>query len=232
MRSIRWIAITFLAMATTGCSTTNVALDLRSVGKTVEPCYKALRENPKYALIHKKLAVDLVGEPTKEQLADPERITPEGIQVGMEWFEEYQQCNVERINAFSNFDPVLGEKVASWQTEVIDTYIDVITNSPSYGHINTRIQRGYERRKIDLREYINNEAQRRSAETQQMVSDGVSAALDLAITVLQAREANFAHAQRIYALHTPKYHSVDITKTVCTASNKKFSCKRVEIKED
>lgn len=236
MKNFERYLIVFLAIMGTGCavqSRMGAGMDFMAVAKTTAPCYEHLRKNPKYAELHRRLAVDTGAMPTEDQLADTETPSPQMVQLGMEWYAENEACNQFTLEAFGSMDPVFGATVAGWLTEVTDIMNDTVSNNPTYGHINTRIKHLVERKRSDTREWIIAESNRRQAEARQTMSDAFDAfsdvamnVLDAAVQVLDARQSAIDQAQRAYYVRVPTYRQVKITRTVCHLQGKKVVCRQ------
>jgi len=227
--SFKRLPIILLVTVAAGCTTIGVMSDLSTVSSSVQPCYAALRNDPKYAHLHQHLEVDTGTMPSDEKLADPERPSPELIQKGMEWFERNQKCNTASLEAFSNFDPVLGARMAAWQGEMLDILDYAVSENPTYGQINLRIKHFVERKNADVKQYVAAETNRRKSVAQQQSVDVLSTVLDVAILALEARQMKFAKTQRVYFARVPTYRPVQIMKTVCHRKERRVFCLQLAI---
>jgi len=219
-----FILLTFFLCGCTSMQQTRVGVvyDFMSEGRKTTPCYESIKNNPRYAELHQKLAVDSGLAPTQEQLADPTIPTPEMIQLGMTWYAENESCNVNTLQIFSNMSPEFGTNVADWLTEVTEIMQDTMAGNRSYGYINNRIQHLYARKKEDTKQWIINEANRRQNaidQSNKQLTDVALTILDTAFQVLAARQNALAQTQQVYVVRVPVYQPTRITRTQCSRNN-------------
>ena len=185
-------------------------------------CFKSLNQNQKYALIYQGLALD-GNKPTPQQIENETTVTDAEIQVGMEWFAEDQKCSALSIQELSNLDFRIGTKVAGWQTEITDIFDDAISNHPTYGHINTRINRLTDVKTNDLRHWLNSEVNRRQALEDQKANQNQAIAVEVGFAVLtsvilalQSKENAIEQSQSAYSSRQPNYKPRPVGITHCT----------------
>jgi len=205
-----------------------------SVSQATFQCYKNLINKPEYAFIHNKIAVDSGINPTEAQLNDQEKVTPQAIQSGMNWFSENQECNTKTLNAWANLSPAYGAMVSNWLTEITDIMNDVITNQPTYGHINQRLKALNEKKRNDMRTTVQSEVQRKTylaEQRQQQINSAINVGfqvLDVALQVLVARQNTIYNSQTVYYQKVPTYHPVVITQTACNRTFNTINCVQVK----
>jgi hypothetical protein len=235
MAMLKHLKLILLIFTLSGCATQTrlgVALDMFSVSKQTQGCYDNLKKNPKFALLHKKLAVDTGVNPTISQLSDNQTPNPEMIQLGMEWFEQNQACNQQTLETWFNYDPEFGAKVSNWLTEVASIFNDTISNHLTYGEINTRIQSLNAMKKMDIKTYLEEQTRRRQSQMYAALSEEIATRIiNGAVQRLQARQENIFNNQLLYMKASPSYHPIQITKNSCGFVDSKVKCSSLEIRK-
>ena len=249
--NIRVIPLVILLAGVAACSSINVMqekLRIRdeviAASKSAIACTDKLKTVPKYAPYYAKLALDPRIPPTPEQLADETHIDAESMQLGMEWYEDSQNCSSLTAEKFGRIDPGLGAYMVRAQADGVALLTEVMTTKPTYGYINTRIKQLHEKRMADARHWaadLDNRLQRKkaeqdaaTAENKRMfmsalgtVTEVAAAVLVASVEVLAARQTALAQAQQRYVLVTPAYRPVQITNTTCTYNRPILQCNQV-----
>jgi hypothetical protein len=237
-----------------GCATSghaqqdaiHVHNELAALANRTQPCHRQLETLPKYASLYQKLAISSTSlrPPTEAQLEDPEKPTPEMIQLGMEWYAQDEVCTKETVEGMGRIDPQLGIVSTGWLIEIADIYQDAINNAPTYGHINVRLLHLRQREHADIVEWNRQLAARlkqrqdsedaKALETKahftsalRAVSQFAANALIAAVEVVAARQAALAQTQQHYVLLVPSYRPVQITRTTCSYVGSVFTCQQV-----
>jgi hypothetical protein len=181
---------------------TEVSEGITQVNKNTYQCYAPLRSDPQYRELLGRL--HLGGKkPSAQQLADTGTLSPEAVHAYLSWYAETSKCDVGLIEAFANFDPLLGAKIVEWQAERADIERDAIENNRTYGHINSRIETLYTQRSRDTEEYMDNETSRRLRNRQQNIDAGL-VVFSVAVAILAQRQAALAQTQNKYQQSAPR----------------------------
>ena len=225
-----WLGATILLLS--GCTAAHVvgiALDINSTMKPALQCYDDLKSDPAYVKIHQKFAVDTGDDPTEAQLKDYYEVSPDMMQLGMEWYAKHLACNVMAVQYASNYDQRYGAMVAGFLAEGADIYADALKTHPTYSHINYRLKAFKEHQRQEMAEYLKTEAQRRTSDTERVVGDVLSTSLNITLLALQARQGYLENAQMSYYARVPNYRPVVLTSPVCVVAAGKVFCSQATI---
>jgi hypothetical protein len=218
---------------------------IAAASQQIQSCYGRLGADPKYAPLRQRLAIIGRLVPTDDQLRDGDQITPQMIQLGLDWYSENQACDRATVETYGRVDPELGATAAGWVAEITDIVQSVLRDRPTYATINARVKRLGERERADVRRYYANldarirrqQAEERAAEERKSEESGrrfraaigtigevLANTLVIAVQVLAIRQAALAQAQVQYVRSVPAYQPVRITTTNCQFLGDMLQC--------
>ncbi|MGA8697506.1 MAG: hypothetical protein WB689_27465 [Xanthobacteraceae bacterium] len=202
-----------------------IANTARDVQKKVLGCFAKIEAKPEYALLYKKVAFSTIQDPdrmpSQAQLADAEKVSDDAVALGLNFYAEAQDCNIEGIESLSGVAPEFWPLFIDFQRNRIDLINEIVATKPSYGHINERL-RDFKLREreaaiqaaqaIKIRLVAQHELE---LEDRQVVAEQVAQlALDVA-TTLATRQVNLIRTQRAFAAAYPRYQLQKIRVVKC-----------------
>jgi hypothetical protein len=239
----RCFVATLAAILLASCATqaqieaSRIVNTARDVQKRVLACFAKIEAKPEYALLYKKVAFSTVQDPDKipsqAQLADTEKVSDDVVALGLNFYAEAQDCNIEGIESLSSVAPEIRPVFIDFQRNRIDLINEIVATKPSYGHINERL-RDFKLREreasIQAVQAIKNRLVAQNAqelEDRQVAMDEmVELATDVAAT-LATRQVHLIHTQRAFAVAHPHYQLQKIRVVKCNAIAGAISCQLV-----
>ncbi|MEI8573253.1 hypothetical protein J0667_15010 [Methylomonas sp. WH-1] len=143
---MRPILILFAFILLSGCSAIHtqserirIFMMASDANTKAEACRAPIQAKPKYSKLYNKLAIAFNEYPTEEQLKDDEVISDPDVQLGIDWYGEFQYCMAKQIEEASKIDPALAIIISNVLKKQISLVNEIVSNHPTYGYINTQI---------------------------------------------------------------------------------------------
>lgn len=140
------LLLLFFIFINSGCTTIKtqserirIALLAKDVIENAEACRSPIQNNPKFSRVYDKLAVAFGQYPSEAQLQDQEVISNSDIQLGIDWYGEYQYCMAKQIQDAGNVDPAYAIVLSHALKKQISLVNEIVSTHPTYGHINKEI---------------------------------------------------------------------------------------------
>ena len=200
--------------------------EIMAAAQQVNECADRVKQEPKYARINFKLAVDVRTPPTPAQIGDADRPDESDVELGMGWFSQVQACNHMAAEKFGRIDPELGTYVVGNLADNVMLFSEVITTRPTFGYINSKIKALNEKRRVDMAQWgksLDFRLNQIKAQQETASAAAVSGFL-AAVLLLSAGQTALAQAQQRYAIVTPTYRPSPITNTTCSYIGRNLHC--------
>lgn len=247
------LLLTASAFALVGCFTAaqREAMRIGSLAKDgweqEKPCLKVIEGSPRYARVYQKLGVSTVDDPLRDpspaQLADQEVIADEDIAMGLEWYAEFQSCELTALETLGRIDPELEIIYGDRQADTASLLNDVVSKRiQTYGVVNAQIAliKHKQRAAIqswgrDLAARLSEQHQQELAEREETASELISVVGSIALAVATRGRASMArmahhqsalaHAQLVHARLIPRYTIVHRVRTIqCQGIGRSLRC--------
>ncbi|MDX8127509.1 hypothetical protein QLH52_09460 [Methylomonas sp. OY6] len=176
-KTIKILLALCLFSAIAGCSTIKtqserirIGIKAKDVIEKAEACRAPIQKNPKFSRIYDKLAVAFGQMPSDTQLHDKEAMSESDIQLGIDWYGEYQYCMAKQIQDAGNVDPGYAIVLSHALKNQISLVNEVVSTRPTYGHVNNKILQMRNDLKIELKQWAD-DLERRLAQKEENDSD-------------------------------------------------------------
>jgi len=162
MRLPKFLLILFFVFLYSGCSTIKTQSEririnhlAKDVIEKAKACRAPIQSNPKFSRIYDKLGVSFGQYPTDTQMQDQEVISDSDIQLGIDWYGEFQYCMAKQIQDAGNLDPGYAIVWSHALNKQILLVNEIVSNHPTYGQINKKIYQIGKESQIEGKQWAN-----------------------------------------------------------------------------